>query len=71
MRTHQLEDSLRQLRLFGMLDTLEARLAQATAGELGHVELLGALCQDEAARRDAAGLGRRLKAARFEQTGAP
>jgi DNA replication protein DnaC len=68
MRTHQLEDALRQLRLFGMLDTLGPRLAQATAGELGHVELLGALCQDEAARRDAAGLGRRLKAARFEQT---
>jgi DNA replication protein DnaC len=68
VRTHQLEDALRQLRLFGMLDTLEPRLAQATAGELGHVELLGALCQDEAARRDAAGLGRRVKAARFEQT---
>jgi DNA replication protein DnaC len=68
VRTHQLEDALRGLRLFGMLDTLDARLAQATAGELGHVELLGALCQDEAARRDAAGLGRRLKAARFEQT---
>jgi DNA replication protein DnaC len=68
VRTHQLEDALRQLRLFGMLDTLEPRLAQATAGELGHVELLGALCQDETARRDAAGLGRRVKAARFEQT---
>jgi DNA replication protein DnaC len=68
VRTHQLEDALRGLRLFGMLDTLEVRLAQATAGELGHIELLGALCQDEAARRDAAGLGRRLKAARFEQT---
>jgi DNA replication protein DnaC len=68
MRTHQLEDALRGLRLFGMLDTLDARLAQATAGELGHVELLGVLCQDETARRDAAGLGRRLKAARFEQT---
>jgi len=65
--TH-LEDALRALKLFGMLDTLEARLAQATAGELGHVELLQALCADEAARRDAAGLDRRLKAARFEQT---
>jgi DNA replication protein DnaC len=68
MKTHQLEDALRQLKLFGMLDTLEPRLAQATAGELGHVELLAALCQDEAARRDAAGLERRLKAARFEQS---
>ncbi len=65
--THQLEDGLRQLKLFGMLDTLGTRLGQATAGELGHVELLQVLCADEAARRDAAGLERRLKAARFEQ----
>ena len=41
MKTHQLEDGLRALKLFGMLDTLEARLAQATAGELGHVDLEG------------------------------
>ena len=34
-RAHQLEDSLKTLRLSGMLETLEARLAQATAGELG------------------------------------
>ena len=65
---HHLEDQLRQLKLFGMLETLEPRLAQASAGELGHIELLQALCGDEAARRDATGLERRLKAARFEQT---
>ena len=68
MKTHQLEDALRALKLFGMLDTLESRLAQASAGELGHVDLLGVLCGDEAARRDSAGLERRMKAARFEQT---
>ncbi|GAC1376287.1 MAG: IS21-like element ISMt2 family helper ATPase IstB [Acidimicrobiales bacterium] len=68
MKAHHLEDQLRTLKLFGMLDTLEPRLAQATAGELGHVELLSSLCADETARRDAAGLGRRLKAARFEQS---
>jgi DNA replication protein DnaC len=68
MRAHQLEDALRGLKLFGMLDTLETRLGQAGAGELGHVELLAVLCADEAARRDAAGLARRLAAARFEQT---
>jgi DNA replication protein DnaC len=66
-RAHQLEDSLKTLRLSGMLETLEARLAQATAGELGHLELLQVLCGDEIARRDAAGLERRLTAARFEQ----
>ncbi len=68
MRAHHLEETMGRLKLFGMLDTLEARLAQASAGELGHVELLQALCEDEAARRDATGLERRLKAARFEQT---
>jgi DNA replication protein DnaC len=68
VKTHHLEETLRQLKLFGMLDTLQPRLAQATAGQLGHVELLAALCQDETARRDATGLVRRLKAARFEQT---
>ena len=68
MKAHQLEDALRQLKLFGMLDTLSTRLAQATAGEVGHAEMLALLCADEAARRDAAGLERRLRAARFEQT---
>lgn len=68
MRAHQLEEALRSLKLFGMLDTLGTRLAQASAGELGHAELLAVLCSDEAARRDATGLERRLKAARFEQT---
>ena len=68
MRQHHLEETLSKLKLFGMLDTLTARLAQATAGELGHVELLQVLCEDEAARRDVAGIERRVKAARFEQT---
>src|ERR1035437_3688410 len=68
MRTHQLETTLRSLALSGMLDTLGARLAQADAGELGHVEFLQSLCEDELARRDAAGITRRVKAARFERT---
>jgi DNA replication protein DnaC len=67
MKAHHLEDSLRSLKLFGMLDTLEVRLAQAAAGELGHVELLQSLCEDEASRRDATGLERRVRAAHFEQ----
>ena len=65
-RAHQLEASLRTLKLSGMLDTLEARVAQAQAGELGHLELLQVLCEDEIARRDAGALDRRLRAARFE-----
>jgi DNA replication protein DnaC len=68
VRAHQLETTLRSLSLSGMLDTLEARLAQAHAGELGHVEFLQALCEDELSRRDAAGIARRVRAAHFEQT---
>ncbi|HUG84033.1 MAG TPA: IS21-like element helper ATPase IstB [Euzebya sp.] len=64
---HQLEDLLGQLKLHGMAECLTQRLAQASAGELGHADLLAVLCQDELARRDAASLARRLKAARFEQ----
>ena len=67
MRAHQLESHLRSLKLFGMLETLEVRLSQASAGELGYVELIEVLCADETTRRDAAGLERRLRAAHFEQ----
>ena len=67
-RAHQLEGSLRALRLSGMLDTLDARLSQARAGELGHLEFLAMLCEDELARRDTAALDRRLKTAHFETT---
>jgi DNA replication protein DnaC len=67
-RPHQLETTLKALRLSGMLDTLQVRLAQAHAGDLGHLEFLQALCEDEIARRDAAALDRRLRAARFEAT---
>ncbi len=66
-RAHQLEAGLKTLGLSGMLDTLDARLGQAQAGELGHLEFLEVLCEDEIARRDAAALERRLRAARFEQ----
>lgn len=65
-RPHQLETTLRALGLSGMLDTLQARLFQAHAGELGHLEFLQTLCEDEITRRDAAALDRRVRAARFE-----
>jgi DNA replication protein DnaC len=68
MRPHQMETSLRALGLSGMLDTLQTRLSQANAGDLGHLEFLQTLCQDEITRRDTAALTRRVKAARFEAT---
>jgi DNA replication protein DnaC len=62
-----LHDSLRALKLSGMLHTLDARLAQARAGELGHLEFLQVLCHDEISRRDATAISRRLRRARFDQ----
>lgn len=56
---------LKALGLSGMLGTLEARLAEARAGTLGHAEFLQVLCEDELARRDAAKVTRRIRAARF------
>ncbi len=56
---------LKALGLSGILDTLDARLAEARAGTLGHAELLQVLCEDELARREAGKVARRIKAARF------
>lgn len=61
-----LVECLRALKLSGMLQTLDARLAQARAGELGHIEFLQVLCHDEIARRESTALGRRLRRATFE-----
>jgi DNA replication protein DnaC len=62
-----LHSSLRTLKLSGMLETLDARLAQARAGELGHLEFLQVLCHDEITRRETMTMSRRLRRARFEQ----
>ena len=51
-----------------MLHTLDARLAQARAGELGHLEFLQVLCHDEISRRETTAIARRTRRARFEQT---
>jgi DNA replication protein DnaC len=62
-----LHDSLRELKLSGMLETLDARLSQTRSGELGHLEFLQVLCEDEVARRESTAITRRIKRARFEQ----
>jgi len=62
-----LHSCLRTLKLSGMLETLDARLAQARAGELGHLEFLQVLCHDEITRRETAAMARRLRRAHFEQ----
>jgi len=58
---------LRQLKLSGMLATLDARLAQAAAGDLGHLDFLQVLCQDEISRRQTVSLAKRIRRARFEE----
>lgn len=65
--TTALRDSLKTLRLSGMLETLDARLPQVQKGELGHLDFLQVLCQDEITRRESVALERRLRRAKFEQ----
>jgi DNA replication protein DnaC len=62
-----LHASLRALKLSGMLETLDARLAQARAGELGHLDFLQVLCQDEITRRETMSMQRRLRRAHFDE----
>ena len=67
IETGALDKALRALKLSGMLDTLEARLAQARAGDLGHIEFLQVLCEDEITRRASTAITRRLRSARFDE----
>ena len=60
--------SLGALKLGGMMQTLDARLAQARAGELGHLEFPQVLCHDEISRRETTAIARRTRRARFEET---
>jgi DNA replication protein DnaC len=62
-----LRQSLRTLKLSGMLQTLDARLARATAGELGHLDFLQVLCDDEISRRQSMSVIRRIRKARFDE----
>ncbi|WP_345541516.1 ATP-binding protein, partial [Phytohabitans rumicis] len=62
-----LHASLRALKLSGMLETLDARLVQAQAGELGHLDFLQVLCQDEITRRETMSMHRRLRRAHFDE----
>ena len=58
-----LRAALKTLKLTGMLDTLDTRLAQTRGNrKLGHLEFLQVLCEDEIARRETAALARRVPA---------
>jgi DNA replication protein DnaC len=58
---------LKALKLGKMLDSLEVRLDQARHGQLGYLEFLQLLFQDEIERRKALGLKLRLQRASFEE----
>lgn len=59
----QLDARLRHLRLSGMVEALPARVAQADAAPLSHLEFLELLVEDELTRRADRLFARRLKQA--------
>jgi DNA replication protein DnaC len=61
----QLAPLLKQLRLSGILDSLEARNRQAIDDKLAYTEFLAMLVQDEVARREQRKLAMRLRRAGF------
>ncbi len=63
-----LQPKLKRLRLGGMLDTLEVRLHQAEQGQLGYLQFLELMLEDEITRREQGSLARRIAQARFEET---
>jgi DNA replication protein DnaC len=60
-----LSPALKQLRLSGILDSLEARNRQAIEGQLAYTEFLALLIQDEVARREQKKFASRLRRASF------
>jgi DNA replication protein DnaC len=62
---NSLPNTLRQLRLSGLAQSLEVRLQEAAAARLAHREFLELILQDELNVRDQRRLARRTKAADF------
>ena len=63
----QLQPRLKRLKLGGMLQTLELRLDQAHQEQLGHLEFLELMLEDEIQRRANKALARRIQRARFDE----
>ena len=62
-----LTKALKQLRLSGLLQTLEVRLQEAASHGLSHADFLELLVQDELLVRSDRTVQRRLKAACFRE----
>ena len=65
--TDSLRSALKQLRLSGLLESLEVRLHEAAGNSLNHAEFLELLVQDELAVRSDRQVRRRVKAAQFRE----
>jgi DNA replication protein DnaC len=65
--TESLRQALKQLRLSGLLESLEVRLHEAAGNSLTHAEFLELLLQDELAVRSDRQVRRRVKAAQFRE----
>ncbi|MFO1503953.1 MAG: IS21-like element helper ATPase IstB [Steroidobacteraceae bacterium] len=64
----ELAPHLKQLRLSGIMDSLEARNRQALDGKLAYTEFLSLLIEDEVARREQKKFQMRLRRATFRTT---
>lgn len=64
----ELAPQLKQLRLSGILDSLDARNRQAIDAKLAYTEFLAMLIADEIARRDQKKFDTRLRRAQFRAT---
>jgi DNA replication protein DnaC len=62
-----LTDSLKKLRLSGLLESLEVRIHEAKSGRLDYDEFLELVLQDELAIRQDRQIARRMKAACFRE----
>jgi DNA replication protein DnaC len=65
--TESLRSALKQLRLSGLLESLEVRLHEAAGNGLNHAEFLELLVQDELVVRSDRQVRRRVKAAQFRE----
>lgn len=60
-----LEQNMKRLKMPGMMYNLELRLQEARENQLGHLEFLSLLFQDELLNRDGNNFQKRIKAAGF------
>jgi DNA replication protein DnaC len=62
---HHLEQNLRMLRLPGILENLDVRMKHAEENNLGYIEFLSLLIQDEMEQRNINRFRKSIKAAKF------